>query len=1199
MADPKTFTLIGEFKDGITPELAKVNRTLNSFKRTFNSVGGRGARNAARDMGRLNVAVSSLNESLKTQNQNLRAAIVPFREYRREVGKAVGALTRLSAAAGHNRSIEATNRALARQVQLYGQLRTAESRASGGRRARTISPTRSRVGGGGGAGRGGGGDYNFNMGGFAFGYQIGEGLARPLETVLMSGFTAGAALIRGTFQYFAGTVGERVRDEMEDISAAGGYLSIAKRQGDKSFLGKSPTLDKALAFTEETNRIMGRLALDLPGETRQYVQVSKRIGDSVARVVESNEEGAVALAKKLRVGNEQFYKEEVTGGKQAMQVLLGELTKKSVMAGFGGTTGRGGPAGPYGLPGLTERLLTDTGITEAQLSKYASVYGDPKISAAIGRLMPKLDEAGNDMIKRMELINEFYDDIVPAEMVQKMRRSTAGLMEALKGSLFDPELGILGIGRKLTKFGYKMNDFGEYLDAAGNVTTDVTKFVKEDMDIFKMFRDVLANVFMVLQPIVDNLTLIWDPLKSIGLSLNNARHYTAQFYKDFQAYEKGLLAFQKSLPKGQMEKFGQTRKLRASMLAIGNMFYNLGVFSQGDYDKLLGKMKDPDANMGDILSNLFKTFFSSDAAKKVGEFFGTLLGTVLKQLSTITGFFAKRLGAGKITDGFFAAFEAAGGSEAIANIFKDLYDIILNSLKEILPRIPIKIYMLGMLAVLVPAIINALTFGLGQLLSEGIKGVFTRGIGGGLLSKAMGGGARVTGGGRGGGAAGSGLAGAFTTRSQLKTAAKIRRGIGGAAAPYVQGAAKGAAFGKDAFKGLAQAFGATKFGGALTKVARFIPGGAVAAGALDAGLRMMSGQGAGKALGGAAFSMGGSAAGAFIGSIIAPGVGTAIGGIAGGIIGDKIFNLLTPPSIRQEEAAKQQIQASLTQLEAAKEKLGNLGVGDAAGLQGMADPMKLGAAIKLLGLGDNTLVQEYQQNAEKTRLLSDRAGTAKEILEAKIKELEDLGYSKALIAEQADVKALQKTSDELNTALATASAGLDKSFKAMPQWMSRAIVTNMQKLNLKEAENIIATKFAHMQMPQINFKFTAPTRSSTGFNGNGVWEGFQWEAFGSPGRKAGSLGAAIASENKHKPPGSSLVIANSSERIIPTASNGYIPSHSLYSKGYAGWDSSGSVTVNAPITINGAGQNSEEIAVAVAEEISKAVMGLQRSTMFV
>ena len=56
MADPRTFTLIGEFKDGITPELEKINKELTKLKNGFAGVGNRkntGFRGATQEIGKL------------------------------------------------------------------------------------------------------------------------------------------------------------------------------------------------------------------------------------------------------------------------------------------------------------------------------------------------------------------------------------------------------------------------------------------------------------------------------------------------------------------------------------------------------------------------------------------------------------------------------------------------------------------------------------------------------------------------------------------------------------------------------------------------------------------------------------------------------------------------------------------------------------------------------------------------------------------------------------------------------------------------------------------------------------------------------------------------------------------------------------------------------------------------------------------
>jgi uncharacterized protein YukE len=236
MADPRTFVLIGEFKDGITPELAKINNQLAQLKQTFAKVGGKGARTASRDIGKFNAAVEGLNNTLQTQNKVLRSTIEPMRQYRREVGKTVGALKKLDEVGGRSIAIERTNQALREQIKLMDQLRSRKGMPTP-RMPREERLGRGRggySGGGGGGGRpprgGEGKNFGFegHMGEFGFAYELGMGISQPIQNAIVQGFQIGVGLMTKPFQYFAGQLGERMQDEMSDLKAAGGFFSINK-----------------------------------------------------------------------------------------------------------------------------------------------------------------------------------------------------------------------------------------------------------------------------------------------------------------------------------------------------------------------------------------------------------------------------------------------------------------------------------------------------------------------------------------------------------------------------------------------------------------------------------------------------------------------------------------------------------------------------------------------------------------------------------------------------------------------------------------------------------------------------------------------------------------------------------------------------------------------------------------------------------
>ena len=102
---------------------------------------------------------------------------------------------------------------------------------------------------------------------------------------------------------------------------------------------------------------------------------------------------------------------------------------------------------------------------------------------------------------------------------------------------------------------------------------------------------------------------------------------------------------------------------------------------------------------------------------------------------------------------------------------------------------------------------------------------------------------------------------------------------------------------------------------------------------------------------------------------------------------------------------------------------------------------------------------------------------------------------------------------------------------------------------------------------------------------------------GKPGW-TGNLGDAISKEMKMKPPGSDLIIANSSETIIPAA-KGFISSQGMYSSSRSGM-SSAPITVSAPITIyQQPNQDAEELASMVAMKIGEAVADARAASVFV
>ena len=1279
MADERVFTLIGQFDDRITSSLNGINDSIARLKRTMSTLTskrGGGFSDVTHSVGKLISSQKHLAGSIREVGNAAKEATGELKEYNNRIGKIASAhyhLARSSQQAGdklassYNNAYASLEKLDRRQKLMATANRRRQRLVSNNvlipsqrRRAttRTTPVTGMSGGGGGGGGRRGGdvggsgglGGYNFHMGAFAFGMQIGQGLSEPITAAVMSGFNMGVALMSKTLQYIQGSFAERVEDQMTDLQTAGGYLSISKRQKNPMF----QSLQSAIIFTQQTNDVLERLAGELPGSTEEYVKVSKRIGDSVMRLIDSDEKGAIEFAKTLRETSDTTAYKDTTlvgpGARQgALQVILGELTKKTVMAGFGGSTGAGGMAGARGLPALMERLITDPSTSLSSLTRYAAVFGDPKIASALERTMPELEKAGSNMLERAKVINKMLDDVVPPEMQSAQKRTMAGVMEAFRSAFFSPGTGFLGFGRKLkdaTGVMQPLTDvYGRFIQVSmknGQIMEKVVDTAEEAsqgaMDVFNMFSDILVNIAEVIKPIVDNLSLLWDPLQMLAEPLRKARIVTIELLQTFRNYTKGIDDIAKTISnEGLKEKFLATKSLRASLLTITNLFTEMGVLSEGDFKRLQGIIIDPKQGieqLGNVLKSLVDTFFDSDAAKQVGVFVGKIVTSVLQALAGMTGF-ASGLGTSKLAEGFMEGF-GAEGEKYLKKIFTDLYKMLFNAAAAILPKIPWWVYASAAATVLIPAAIA----GAGMIIGQGMATLVGRfasfvsgkllGCGPSFLGKML---PNVCGPGGGGGGGGK----ARPTPKTAKSAPAVMGGfnpstkntnarVGGASsvmmrpvgpmapkgferialpgkAPDVTSAVtmpgrapsvpapvtpalapkvaplaktltkvKGKGVGLIASAMIAFATKApalAKAGKSVMGLAKSIPVLGVAFTGLDFAMRKAEGQDTTKAAGGAVGAGVGGALGAGLGSLIPiPVVGTLVGGVLGSMIGGWIGENIAPffASLPAKLSAA---------WEGLKVWLVNL-------------PVTLGYAI---GQAVANLEMTWENVSAWWQSLGPK-------------------FDKWL---DSVVKGAQSFLSKAATWLSNPA-----------NWMSLGeAIINGVKGAISNIGNFFNNAGAWIQ--GLGKGFEAGYRETRGgYQGadtrgraqGDVSQLYNWSstAFGSPGKSFSSLAGAINFENKHKPPGSHLVIANSSETIIPAAkgytpkpidpvgvaTKGYIPRNVKITSAANGYGSYGDTQVVNHINITQQpGQDSKELASLVAYEIVEAMKTVNDANILV
>lgn len=1308
MADPRTFVLIGDFQDNITPALEGINNSIARLKQTMSTMTskrGGGFSDVTQSVGKLVSANKHLSNSIKEVGDAAKVATGELKEYKSMAGKVASAHYHIARAANqagdkiaasNNRAVASIDR-LDRRERLMAsarrqRLRSLSSVSSGPRPARTRSTMPLASGGmpparGGGSQIGGGGD--FPMARFTLAFGLSEAISAPITSAITAGFQIGTDMMMKPFQYFMNGMQERMQDEMSDLKAAGGFFSINKAS-QKKFL-ETGSFQEAIDFMQENNTLMAKLAGSLPGSTQDFIEVNKRISDSIAALVTNAPERAMALAEKVRQEETSTAYSSIgpiTGAatsqkmQDAMQILMADLTKQTVLAGQGTGGGRGGAMGAYGLPQLTERMLSQQDISMGQMQKYAAIFRDPMIMRNLEKELPKISATMANTPERYEALRSFFEKVLPPELVERYRRTLLGVQETFNTAIFSPETGIFGLGRRLKALGGKFDEYGRMLDKNGKVTQNLIEQARIDISIYDTFRDVLANVGRVLAPIAESLSLFWDPLRKVGELLEEARAVTYEVVRSFEIYVKSYEKFAKTLNSADLQRFSQTggKELRASLATIANLMRSFGILSSTEFGDVMDSLAKVDMDGGQIFKGLLDKFLQSDIARQIGDFVGTLIGTVLVEVSQVTGFISGRIaGTGKLFDGLKAGFDRAGGPAAFGNIFKDVFKTMFNILGNILKVLPMEAYMLGAFMFVFPLAMQTLSMAFAHRFSDSFFDSIMSFIQGGKFNKcfasnraimsqictnmaSQGGGAAAAAApkGRKGRRSGGffigskgakmaenqrkrfsqGTAGLrnyltqpvvqgrrrimpddrsikgpaprvalgteavpFTPRQQIQRGAqslynapgKFAKRVGAAPISPVM-AAMGGMFKGGGGRALIRQ--RNIMGGAargMAKMGRFVPGGALAFGGIDAAMRMASGEDAGKAIGGAAASTIGATLGGILGQTLIPipGVGAALGTVAGGFLGDKIFTAMNPAANAQQEAARVQEQAARMQMEAA-------GMSDLSKRHGVNAQYEFGnikeftARLQAMGYGQNPLVQTMLKEYGERNVAREALRVADLALAEKEQQLKTAGITDP---KEMD-KFLQPLRDNAKTAAATLKTEQDQlnvAMKALPTKVTDAIITNVTKVSWEKVSEAVAQQIRTASIiGRMNARTSVPGTTDTSADKQPGTS----NAFGSPGKGFSSLAGAINYENKHKPSGSKIVIANSSERIIPAAANGYIPSQSLYSRGYAGWDSSGELTVNAPITINGAGQNAEEIAIRVADLLGDAIETARSRSLF-
>lgn len=651
MAQEKTFTLIGNFTDNITPKIESVNKSLDSMRRSMSafSAKGSGFDSVTKSIGKVVAAhkhlsseVRNLRSEVSQTNSELRQYSVLLNRvnrssssYRRNVSGMVSDQSRLTAATNSS-----TN-ALQRQISAYNRLQ---------RRPPGLPPAGRTLAQGGMSTRGGGESRRGVVGDVIRGSLI--------TNAIISGFQYGTALFQSSIAKVFGLFAERTKDQLEDIASAGGIFSAAKFGGAK---GLPATFQGALEMQDSINKEVAAIASALPGTTQDYVMNARRMTDTLAQVMTKDTKNFENLAKKLS-GDISIQ------GAKAFEVVNVEVAKATTLLEKLNPTRTVVP-----MTQIVEDMMKSDKVTIAGLRRYVSFRRATTFEAALNRNLKDLNKTGQGTAARLEAITKVLKEAVPPELITAMTTSVSGIIEGFKSAMFDPDVGIFGLSRALSISVAKFDK-----ETGAPMINELGKQMEETTTFFKLFADVFGNIGNLINAaIVPGIAAIYNPFDLIAKGLEELREVSFEIFRRQQSYTAYFsnLAEKYGMSVGNFkagEKGGVGVLL--DVLATFQMFDPAEGARIVDLMAKKGSAEQIEKDMKGIYKRIIPAIIDSPFFTKIGSVLGDVLARTLTVIADTIGALMGRTM--PKASAFVDSFKAGGGLTALNRIIVYIAEII-------------------------------------------------------------------------------------------------------------------------------------------------------------------------------------------------------------------------------------------------------------------------------------------------------------------------------------------------------------------------------------------------------------------------------------------------------------------------------------------------------------------------------------------
>ena len=652
--------LVGSFQDNITPKLKKLDREIKAVTKSFTKMQAK-LRPIAKDMGTLAMASERVANGLKTQRTGLESNIRALNQYKSVMGKAVSAQKKLKPTV-----------------------------------LPTPKPPKTPVPGG---MPGGFANGAAMAGAGAFGVTLGSTLSSYIQQGLMVGFDYGRTIIMGAFNQFGAMIGERIEDEMSDIQSAGGMFALDKKQeqGERLFAN----FTQARNMQELLNRELARSAAALPGATSDYVQSAKQLTDTVFATFAKDKSAFADLAVSLGGKDGGTDTENITK-------VLSKFTEQSVLLSQGG--GKGGM--PLGM--LLEQLITMESVNvDSMKRRYAQLRKNPLLANMLKDAEAAINEGAAGSAERFKAVMDALNNALPEEVVNSMRRSVDGVRESIRSAFLDPEVGLLGLGRPLESTVKSINSFGQFIDKNGKVVRDASEAAEEQTTVFKLLRDIMAGFGLPLSEIATILPQVFDPLEGLASGLFKLRDKAVEFAQMFDRYSNFF-----------KDQGFEDNGIRASLAAFTNFMADLGGITEVERMANIDELFKEDIDFKTLVPRILKQILDSPIAEMFGEAIGSVMGNIVATIAQIMTGVMDNAETSGLVKGFMSAWNAAGGTDAVKTIFQTIFSTMGQLLLMAVQNFPVEAFVVALIA-LAPAIIAGLSTALALALPGILSGLGT------------------------------------------------------------------------------------------------------------------------------------------------------------------------------------------------------------------------------------------------------------------------------------------------------------------------------------------------------------------------------------------------------------------------------------------------------------------------------------------